>query len=178
VIATRAEFFRDVLPVGSEVAELGVFLGMFSDVILRLNRPARLWLVDLWAEGTYTCCDTNNEHTIVVSKTENLPAWLAHKYQHWPEVSLCQESSLDFLACCPALDCVYIDTTHTYEQTIAELRASLRVVRHGGWIGGHDLSLPGVAAAFREFTALESERIMHTVVTSGEILPSFFLRVK
>jgi hypothetical protein len=178
VIATRAEFFRDVLPTGAEVAELGVFLGTLADVILKLNRPARLWLVDPWQGNTFGSGDANGEHPLIVGNFYNVPAWLADKFQHWPEVAICQETSLDFLSRCPALDCVYIDTTHTYEQTLAELRASLNAVRHGGWIGGHDLNLPGVAAAFREFTAANADRILHTIVTAGELVPSFFLRVK
>jgi hypothetical protein len=178
LIGTRDEFFRDVLPVGSEIAELGVFLGSFSDVILKLNRPSRLWLVDPWESLTYECCDTNNSHTIVVVNAHHLAAWAAQKYQHWPEVTVCRETSHSFLSKCPKLDCVYIDTSHDYESTAQELAASLQVVRHGGWIGGHDLNLTGVAHAVREFRETYTARIQSMIVTTGEVLPSFFMRIQ
>jgi hypothetical protein len=51
-----------------------------------------------------------------------------------------KQESVAWLKAQPAasLDFIYIDTTHSYEQTAAELRDARRVVRPGGWISGHD----------------------------------------
>jgi hypothetical protein len=38
----------DLLPKESVGAELGVFTGMFSEQIVRIVNPKRLYLVDLW----------------------------------------------------------------------------------------------------------------------------------
>lgn len=44
-------------------------------------------------------------------------------------------------------DLAYIDGAHTYDNVRADIIASQRVVRRGGWIGGHDFHMEPVARA-------------------------------
>jgi len=64
--------------------------------------------------------------------------------------------SVDWLRDAPdgLLDWIYLDTTHEYDRTLAELRHAARVVKPGGIIAGHDFSraFPGVVQAVMEFT--------------------------
>ncbi len=54
------------------------------------------------------------------------------------------------------IDLLFVDTTHLYEHTLAELRRFAPRVRPGGWLALHDYtSCPGVTAAVGDF--LEAE---------------------
>jgi len=72
------------------------------------------------------------------------------------------------------LDFVYIDTTHRYEDTKAELEASFKVVRPGGIIAGHDLNLEGagVRRAVEEFC---QEKELEFSEIRGDGLHSFVI---
>jgi hypothetical protein len=173
---TRDEFFRDVLPQGSAVAELGVFLGEFADVILKLNSPRLLELIDPWPPSGFQSGDANGRHPLAVSNMEAVYHRLKAKYWHWPEVTLHRMTSLEYLqdAARSSLDCVYIDTTHEHADTYAELWGAARVIRSGGWVGGHDFNLPGVERAVAEFR--ERAGITDMLLTD-EACPSYFIRV-
>lgn len=169
---TRAEFFKDVLPKGSRVAELGVFLGTFSDVILELNKPQQLYLVDPFDSFDFTCRTLDDKNSITIKNFQHMYGWLEEKYQWWDQVELVRDLSTNFLDSMPenSLDCVYIDTIHTYEQCKNEIEKSLRVVN--GWIGGHDYQMDGVRRAVDEFRSASTQ-----IIITDENLSSFFMRI-
>jgi hypothetical protein len=172
---TRDDFFRDVLPQGSRVAELGVFLGEFSETILRLNRPTRLALVDLWDVSMFASGDADGENTVWVSNFPAMYDRLVKRYAGTPGVEVHRSDSVGFLNRDPGpFDCVYIDTTHAYEQTAAELAAALPRIAPGGWIAGHDLNEPGVERAVAEFCRVTPWRVA-SIGNDG--CPSFFIQL-
>ena len=126
------------LPTGLRCAELGVFAGDFARDILRIMRPSKFYLVDTF-EGTFTCPNQNGDlpETLHLSTVEKM---LRREFSCADQTSIEKEESVAWLKAQPAasLDFIYIDTTHSYEQTAAELREARRVVRPGGWISGHD----------------------------------------
>lgn len=56
-----------------------------------------------------------------------------------------------------ALDFIFIDANHSQEAVAKDLELWTPKVRRGGWIIGHDLSLPGVGAALLDFLACRAE---------------------
>jgi ubiquinone/menaquinone biosynthesis C-methylase UbiE len=134
---TRQEMIAS-LPQGLRCAELGVFAGDFARDIRRIMRPSKLYLVDPF-EGTFTCPnqDGNLPETLHLPTVEQM---LRREFSDVDQTSIVKEQSVSWLKTQPAasLDFLYIDTTHSYEQTTAELREARRVVRPGGWISGHD----------------------------------------
>lgn len=63
-----------------------------------------------------------------------------------------------------AIDVLFVDTDHTFEQCAAELDLWGSKVREGGWIVGHDPeTFPGVRAAFEAYAAAHGEAL--TIVT-------------
>jgi hypothetical protein len=134
---TRQEMIAS-LPKGLRCAELGVFAGDFARDILRIMRPSKFYLVDTF-EGTFTCPNQDG----YLPETLHLPTveqMLRREFSCFDETSIVKERSVAWLAGQPAasLDFIYIDTTHSYEQTAAELHEARRIVRPGGWISGHD----------------------------------------
>ena len=136
--------------------ELGVDKGDFSETILSITDPNQLFLVDIWESERYS---------------EEKYAKIKEKFKTEDEVSIIRERSEvalkdfddDFF------DWVYIDTTHSYEQTSEELEISRRKVKQGGVIAGHDYCvgnvskrLPyGVISAVHEFCVRENWEMAH-----------------
>jgi hypothetical protein len=172
---TRDEFFLEVLPKHANVAELGVFLAEFSDVILHANEPRVLDLVDTWPAGSFVSGDANGENTLGVSNLEAVYHRLQAKYERLPNVYLHRMSSVDFLARgSQRYQCIYIDTVHDYWMTSRELSMGAKRLVKGGWIAGHDLDQPGVQKAVDEFR--KSHPIKAVLITS-ERCPSYFLKL-
>jgi hypothetical protein len=130
------------LPKGGVGVELGVFTGLFSEQIIRLAQPKRLYLVDMWWTkygdlypdwGPYTdygMLPTRVAHDAAVARTAKLGT----------EVIVEVKSSTDWLANLPDqhLDWAYLDTSHQYADTWQELRALAPKIRETGFILGDD----------------------------------------
>lgn len=140
-------------PKNGRVAEIGVFAGDFSAQILRICKPSRLYLVDLFC-GLVLSGDEHG-HAMRELDMNAQQRVLERRFLAQP-VTVVRSDSVKWLAGQEAgfLDAVYLDTTHTYDDTLAELAASKSTVRQGGLICGHDYScdkFPGVVQAVNEF---------------------------
>jgi hypothetical protein len=123
------------LPAGGVAAEVGVAFGDYTDAILRINRPKLLHLIDPWSTERYR---------------EGLAAIRARHGDSIAAGGVCIHEGLstDVLATFPEgyFDWVYIDTDHSYETTLAELRIAAPRIRAGGFIAGHDYCTGNVVA--------------------------------
>lgn len=160
------------LPKHSIGAELGVFSGDFSEQILRIVRPRLLYLVDLFS-GPAVSGDENGH-----MRWENMlemPGRLSERFRGSP-VEIVKMSSTDWLISLPphSLDWVYIDTDHEYSNTAKELSASLRAVKIGGFIAGHDYApqTPGVIRAVDELLFGNAPA---GTLYAGDSVPSFLI---
>lgn len=160
------------LPHNAVGAEIGVFTGVFSEYLIDRTRPREFWMVDAW--------DVNGQ-----------PAWNPPKGAKWAGYvdygrltydaaraaatarsrghHVVTAKSVDWLNSRPerSLDWVYLDTTHDYPSTIAELDAIERVVMRDGIICGDDAweqcddPIWGVIRAIRDFTRRRSWEIFY-----------------
>jgi hypothetical protein len=129
------------------LAELGTFEGNFADNILRRCRPQHLYVVDLF-EGVVGSGDENGENFRCLNMGVMKPRLERH-FGGKP-VTIVKSDSVSWLLGQPGvIDFVYIDTIHDFKQTLAELVASTRATKRGGWICGHDYDekFPGVIQA-------------------------------
>jgi len=154
-------------------AELGVFEGEFSAQIQAILRPKALHLVDLF-EGTIISGDCNGQnlhHADMRKMYDTLTEkfWAAQVHRQDAEQWLLAQPQ-------HSLDWVYIDTSHEYEPTRAELEAALHAVRPGGTIAGHDFSqaFPEVIDAVLDFTTTHNKKFK---IYDGDLLPSFAIEV-
>jgi hypothetical protein len=158
----RAEMLKRLLPRGSVGAELGVFRGEFSATILRAIQPRELHLVDPWDVayganypnwGDYTeqgALTTALAYAETLSRTSSAGG---------TKVVIAKDYSLTWLPSKPDayFDWIYIDSTHTYEDTTNELVLCARKVKPDGVICGHDFAIGrheyhhGVFRAVTEF---------------------------
>jgi len=143
-------------------AELGVAEGNFSKAILSEMRPEKLYLIDLWASRRYDQAEFNLVSAEVGGESN---------------VEVIREDSITALGQFPDeyLDFVYIDTTHSYEQTMDELRISKLKVKKGGKIMGHDYTTGnpsrgltyGVIQAVHKFCVEENWRMSDLTLESN-----------
>lgn len=161
------------LPSGTVGAELGVFEGDLSALMIEIVKPSKLYLVDVF-NGMGWSADHfgNNNHGVDMKVQKPL---IEARFANDP-VSVVESCSIAWLKTMPAesVDWVYIDSVHTFEHCSAELNECLRVIRSGGFICGHDYDdYHGVKKAVDPFCAahgLAIELFPDDVPTSFKIL--------
>ena len=139
----------DTLPKGAVGAEIGVHLGDYSEQILKVTQPSKLYLIDPWKY------ESDEEYkTSWYGGEENRETELEERYQSVlgrfssriasKQVEVLRASSEDALESLTddSLDFVYIDGNHLYEFAKMDLELSLKKVKSGGYITGDDYT-PG-----------------------------------
>lgn len=124
-------------------AEVGVFGGYFSEVLLKNIPNLELTCVDVWGWGKYQRAE---EECLARLAPYNVRIIKNYSVEAAKEVD---DNSLDF---------VYIDAAHDYENVKADLKAWAPKVKVGGIIAGDDFyDFPsgkgGVMRAATEFTS-------------------------
>ncbi|MEW9838528.1 class I SAM-dependent methyltransferase [Mesorhizobium marinum] len=132
-----------LIPKNSIGAEIGVFTGMFSEKIISIVNPTKLYLVDWWEKqgeyfgdwGKYT--DFGRLNT---ADAKSAVRYRSREYAKRETVELVESESVDWLSRQPecSLDWVYLDTDHKYGQTLEEIRIAASRLRPGGMILGDD----------------------------------------
>lgn len=160
------------LPKGSVGAEIGVFTGDFSRDLLETVEPSKLHLVDLF-QGIAVSGNVDGRFM----RRADLAVVRKELAALDPRILTHAADSVEWLTALhdDALDWVYLDTTHEYGRTIAELEQAWRVVRPGGIIAGHDFSraFPGVMQAVAEFVTSTGTTLE---LYDGDLLPSYFIQ--
>lgn len=163
----RIQFIDQVLPKNGIGAELGVFKGHLSPLLLQYTRATKLHLIDSWYFRTaFWKWAGGNQSTvdglIKVLRTFKQEIEAARVLVHVGD-------DLQVLATFPDayFDWVYIDTSHTYDHTLRELRLLAEKVKRHGVIGGDDWQPDsshkhhGVYQAIQEFIAAEAYRVIY-----------------
>ena len=131
-----------LIPQRSVGAELGVFTGIFSEAILEAVAPQRLYLVDVW----WTLYGEFYPNWDVYTDFGRLPTKVAYEAavvrtkSSTTEVIPVVSAAVAWARSIPdaVLDWAYIDTTHLYEDTLAELNALAPKIKPNGLILGDD----------------------------------------
>lgn len=116
--------YNAVCRPGARVIELGVRTGNSTAAFLA---AAEAWHGDVWS--------VDCEFPQVPEHWPRLPFW---------HLLVADDLSAEALAFCPDnVDVLFIDTSHYYEHTLAELRAYVPRVRPGGTVFIHDTKAEG-----------------------------------
>lgn len=133
----RIEILSPYIARGTIGAEIGVLKGSFIDYLLQ-TQPEKLYCVDPWYRLTSNWSwAVGNQSTVtaLVNLLQNFKKEIGTG-QLEPRV----EFSIEFLQSLQddSLDWVYIDASHDYNETIAELELALKKVKASGYILGDD----------------------------------------
>ncbi|GHE93477.1 hypothetical protein GCM10016455_12070 [Aliiroseovarius zhejiangensis] len=138
----KRRYILETLAKGSVGAEIGVFRGHFADVILDTVKPSHFYMIDPWTllgdwfgwgNGKYV---SNGALTTRMAKDE---ACLRAANHPGTQTTVIEGFFPD---CAPLidhkLDWAYLDASHGFQETLAELRALARLVKRDGAILGDD----------------------------------------
>ena len=125
-------------------AEIGVYAGDVSEMVLRWRPDVDAVLVDSWTaaplgsdwektrDGHAAMCQT--EHELVYQFCRERMAFAGSAVRIMPLDSLTAAALVDNAT----LDLVFLDADHSLEAVRSDIEAWLPKVKPGGWIGGHD----------------------------------------
>ena len=153
----RLNILTDYIPEGFIGAEIGVFKGHFSKVLLE-KKPEKLFLIDPWyrLSDRWTWVKTENSSTL--DAFNNILRDF-DPYIRSGTVVPVVDFSRNFLMTAPkaSFDFIYIDASHSYSDTFEEILLSQSLLKSDGVLLGddwHDDPLHrhyGVAKAVKEF---------------------------
>lgn len=127
----------------TRIAELGVYKGSLTKSVLN-NCPniREYYAIDQWKvvvgpeNGKFALKTQDDWDAIYMKACKHIPFYSALKIIRLPAVKAASLFPVKYYA--GFFDLVYIDTSHFYEPTLAEIKAWLPLVRKGGLMGGHD----------------------------------------
>ncbi|MEO6036845.1 MAG: class I SAM-dependent methyltransferase [Saprospiraceae bacterium] len=159
----------ELLPKNGEVAELGVYRGDFSALILEITAPAKLHLVDTWEQKDLRTLVEQKFAPEIITGQVALHAGLS--------TAVADDFAEDYF------DWIYIDTDHSYNTTKAELEKYSHAIKPNGIIAGHDFIVGnwngsvkyGVIEAVYEFCVRHDWEIIYLTMEQNEY-PSFAIR--
>lgn len=165
VFATRDEMIRS-LDSGLIIAELGVFKGAFSDVLLSTN-PALLYLVDTF-DGVVECGDKDGLNIEFCDITREYQK-LTEKYKD-DKVLIKKMTTREFLLT-HLVEAVYIDANHSYESVYEDLVLSFNA--GANLFMCHDYNLNSVRLAVKQFC---NDYKVKIIATTKDLCPTVMLR--
>jgi hypothetical protein len=153
LVETREQLIT-LLPKYSIGAEIGVFKGDFSKILLDIVKPSILYLIDPW-EGTIESGDKNGNNIEYIQGYSYYSNNIIRDFLFLPQVKILRHYS-DIINLFPNghLDWVYIDGAHDYITVKNDLVLSYSKIKNGGYIMGHDYTqhiFPGLVKAVNEF---------------------------
>lgn len=127
-ILTDRQHLLELLPKEGVVAEIGVDNGDFTEKIININKPNKIHLIDIWSSKRYG----ENKFNHVKNKFSKL---INNK-----TMSISRITSIDAASSFKDgyFDWIYIDTDHSYLNTLNELIAYEKKIKANGFIVGHD----------------------------------------
>ncbi len=135
VLTNREELILK-MPKKGVVAELGVDKGDFSKKILLYNEPEKLILIDSWNTNRYN----DSKYSYVKNRFKNYSQVIIDRGFSENRLKKYDDNYFDWL---------YIDTTHSYQQTKKELELAKDKVKIDGYITGHDYCTGNVNTGYK-----------------------------
>ena len=136
-VTSRDDLFtRNDIPTlckeGGIGAELGVWRGMFSDMILRYSKLELLFSIDEWKLGSWSGPECYYATKKRLAVHENRSIILPMSFSE--AARIIADDSLDF---------IYIDGNHDYDNISRDIKEWWPKLKSGGIFSGHDYELQG-----------------------------------
>jgi hypothetical protein len=162
-----------LLPHRGVVAEIGVFKGGFSRLILEVCEPTTLHLIDSWGETVGSGG--------IVGKGDDIHEFVLRRFPREiaaGQVVVHRKTSVEAAAEFDegAIDWVFLDANHGYKGMTEDLETYYPKVKAGGYVTGHDyadVKNYGVIQAVDEFVQTHPVRL---VALTCDEYASFILR--
>jgi hypothetical protein len=117
--------------------EIGVFLGQFSEHILKIAKPKKLYLVDPWDIDRSWPEGTPNKEWRTSEQMNDLALRVKTKFSKKKNVKICRMKSNDFFKTIPEdlrFDFIYVDGDHSYDGTLSDIQHAWLFIKPNGII--------------------------------------------
>lgn len=122
-------------------AEIGVFRGHFSEVLLEHLKPRKAYFVDPWTLcGDYFGwgADYTNENALPTAVAKQDAIWRTERFVRTERRFIETFFPVGADQIEEKLDWIYLDASHKYEDTLAELEAAEKLLKPRGILFGDD----------------------------------------
>ena len=169
------DFLLKQIPKNGCYAEVGVYAGVFSERIVRLCKPSKLFLIDPWKyfeeEGYFP--DGKSHSKYKQEEQDNRLSEVKDKLKKEIDkgtVIIVRKTSEDALMDLKdeKLDFVYIDGNHDYEFVKFDIENYYKLLKSGGFLCGDDYRLPQIQKAVKEF--MDSEGLKEIQVKNDQFI--------
>lgn len=155
----------------NEGAEIGVELGLYSEVLLKANPELHLNCIDPWSAGAYEpgIHAVDSEQSVYDGRYQEAVERLAPY-----NATIIRKPSLEALDQFPdeSLDFVYIDANHDFPNFVNDLHQWTKKVKIGGIVSGHDY------AVFSYKKHNHVKRALDAYARSYRMIPLFIIGAK
>jgi len=144
---TRNEMIHHFIKPDSIICEVGVYMGDFANELLK-TKPSKLVLIDTW-DGMHGSADVDGNNWTTVN-LEDVYTFLETSTKSIPAIELRRGLSFQVLSTYPDnyFDVIYIDADHSYDGCKRDLELSMKKIKPGGIIMGHDYEINFAKANF------------------------------
>ena len=137
------EWLLEMMPKHSVCAEIGVFWGVFSRLILKMVQPKKLHLIDPWRYQDDPLFARSNYGSGRGKSQDNMDMIyqrIVKKFGQQPNVQIHRSPSLECVESFPDnyFDWIYVDGDHRYEGVRKDLEMYYSKVKPGGFVAGDD----------------------------------------
>lgn len=158
-VPNRIELIKK-MPKDSVCAEIGVYMGNFSQTILVESNPKELYLIDCWvdSEGQFPLASGGSSRLWNVMYED-----IVERYKDVNNVKIIRDYSKNALSKFPDnfFDWVYLDACHLYQYVLEDLLLLYQKVKPNGLVLGHDMNLHGVYSAVYESINMGLYKILY-----------------
>ncbi len=137
---------RTLVKPNGTYAEVGVFEGEFSKIMIETLKPEKFFMIDIFTG----MCDSGNQdgNNVVARNMDETYLKILREVHSLPCVHVLKGRSGDILTTFPnsSLDMIYLDGDHGYKGCKQDLEMAYEKVKPGGWIMGHDYEMNMVKA--------------------------------
>ena len=171
---TRTDLLT-LIPEKCTFLELGVFRGEFARDIIKIAKPSKIFLVDIW-DGSAGSGDKDGNNHYSVSDMKGVYLDLMWQSISHDNVHLIRCDSVSFLQSCSDnyFDSIYVDADHSEEAVYNDMVNSLRVIKPGGFLMGHDYHHQ-IKIAVDRFCR-DYNQVITGIANDG--CPSFLIQIK
>jgi hypothetical protein len=134
----RVPFIREVLPKHGVGAELGVFQGQFSPLLLKHTEAVTLHLIDPWYFLTANWHWGGGNRSTVDALVKILRTWKQQIEEKKVLVHVGDDREILKSFSDHYFDWVYVDSSHDYSHTVDELNILKSKIKPNGVIAGDD----------------------------------------
>lgn len=134
------------LSIGGVGAEVGVYEGVFSKLLIQVLDPKTLYLIDPWQwRAQWFVTHTSEEQKLMAEGNNTSEGDLLYEkvkktFAHTPSVKIMRKPSIEASKQFPDnyFDWVFIDGDHRYEPVLEDMRSWWPKVKVGGSLCGDD----------------------------------------